>query len=110
MLAAFTAYAAGSALLLVSLSLVAAVTATALARDLRAVAPYAARIAGGLLAGSGLYLLYYWLPQLLGAGRPSDGGIGAVSADVSTWLGGHQSAVILVAGLTTAAAATTTAV
>lgn len=52
-LAVFTAYAAGSALLLVSLALLAAGSATALARSLRAVAPYASRIAGGLLALSG---------------------------------------------------------
>ena len=37
-------------------------------------------IAGALLASSGLYLLYYWLPQLLGAARPSDGGVAALSA------------------------------
>lgn len=107
-LAVFTAYAAGSALLLVNLALLAAGTATALARSLRAVAPYASRIAGALLALSGLYLLYYWLPQLLGAARPSDGGVSALSSHVSTWLSTHQLAVVLVAGLIVAATAAIT--
>jgi len=107
-LAVFTAYAAGSALLLVSLALLAAGAATALARSLRAIAPYASRIAGGLLALSGLYLLYYWLPPLLGAARPSDGGVSTLSAQVSTWLSTHQPAVVLVAGVIVAGTAATT--
>jgi cytochrome c-type biogenesis protein len=109
-LAVFTAYAAGSALLLVSLALLAAGAATALARGLRAIAPYASRIAGALLALSGLYLLYYWLPPLLGAARPSDGGVSALSSHVATWLSAHQLAVVLVAGLVVAAAATATTI
>ena len=108
-IAVFTAYAAGSALLLVSLALFAAGTATALARGLRAIAPYASRIAGALLALSGLYLLYYWLPPLLGGARPSDGGVSALSAHVSTWLSTHQLAVVLVAGLIVALTAAATA-
>ncbi len=108
MLAVFTAYAAGSALLLVSLALLAAGAATALARSLRGIAPYASRIAGGLLALSGAYLLYYWLPPLLGAARPSDGGVSTLSAQVSTWLSTHQPAVVLVAGVIVAGTAATT--
>jgi len=107
-LAVFTAYAAGSALLLVSLALLAAGAATALAGSLRAITPYASHIAGGLLALSGFYLLYYWLPPLLGAARPSDGGVSALSAQVSTWLSTHQSAVVLVAALIIAGTAATT--
>lgn len=107
-IAVFTAYAAGSALLLISLALLAAGTATALARSLRAIAPYASRIAGALLASSGLYLLYYWLPQLLGAARPSDGGVSALSAHVSTWISAHQLAVVLAAGLILAVSAAIT--
>jgi len=108
-IAVFTAYAAGSALLLTSLALLAAGTTTALARSLHAIAPYASRIAGALLALSGLYLLYYWLPQLLGAARPSDGGVSALSAYASTWLSTHQPAVVLVAGIIVAGAAAATA-
>jgi cytochrome c-type biogenesis protein len=96
-LAVFTAYAAGSALLLVALALLAAATSTALARGMRGVAPYAGRIAGALLALSGGYLLYYWLPPLLGADRPADGGVTALSAQVATWISAHQLAVALTA-------------
>jgi len=74
----------------------------------RAIAPYASRIAGGLLALSGLYLLYCWLPPLLGAARPSDGGVSTLSAQVSTWLSTHQPAGILVAGLLVAGTAAAT--
>lgn len=105
-LAVFTAYAAGSALLLISLALLAAGTATALARGLRTIAPYASRISGGLLASSGAYLLYYWLPQLLGAAQPSDGGVSALSARTSTWLSAHQLAVVVVTGLIVTGTAT----
>lgn len=98
-IAVFTAYTAGSAVLLISLALLAAGAATALKSSLRAIAPYASRIAGALLASSGLYLLYYWLPQLLGAARPSDGGVSALSAQISTWMSAHQLAVVLVAGV-----------
>ena len=96
-LAVFTAYAAGSALLLITLALLAAATSTALTRGMRRIAPYAGRIAGALLALSGGYLLYYWLPPLLGADRPSDGGITALSAQVATWISTHLAAVTITA-------------
>ena len=96
-LAVFTAYAAGSALLLVTLALLAAATSTALARGMHRMAPYAGRIAGALLALSGGYLLYYWLPPLLGGDRPADGGVAALSAHVATWISTHQLAVALTA-------------
>jgi cytochrome c-type biogenesis protein len=73
----------------------------------RGVARYASRLAGALLALSGGYLLYYWLPQLLGAARPGDDGLAALSAQVSTWISAHQLAVALTAAtlaLATAAA------
>lgn len=96
-LAVFTAYAAGSALLLITLALVATVTSTALTTTMRRVAPYASRLAGALLAVSGGYLLYYRLPELLGADRPADGGVATLSAHVSTWISTHQLAVTLTA-------------
>jgi len=61
----FTAYAAGSALLLITLSLAATVAGHTLTTALQRLARYAGRIAGALLAASGIYLLTYWLPQLL---------------------------------------------
>lgn len=107
-LAVFTAYAAGSGLLLVTLALFASAAATALTRILRGVAPYASRIAGALLALSGGYLLYYWLPQLLGAAGPTRGGLAALSADVATWISDHQ--LPFVFGALTLALATTAAI
>lgn len=107
-IAVFASYAAGSALLLVSLALLAAGTASALARSLRAIAPYASRIAGALLALSGFYLLYYWLPQLLGTARPSDGGISTLSAYASTWMSSHQLAVVIITGTLIAGVTATT--
>lgn len=96
-LAVFAAYATGSALLLITLALLAAAASTALTRTMRRIAPYAGRIAGALLALSGGYLLYYWLPPLLGADRPSDGGVAALSAQVATWISTNLAAVALTA-------------
>lgn len=107
-LAVFTAYATGSALLLVGLALLAAGTATALARTMHRIAPYASRIGGGLLALSGAYLLYYWLPQLLGSERPADGGLSELSAHASTWISAHQRTVALTAAALVLGAAVTT--
>lgn len=78
--AVFAAYSAGSALILITLALLAALAGHTLARALQRVARYAGRIAGALLAVSGAYLLLYWLPQLLGTpasatpGSPSSPG------------------------------------
>ena len=107
-LAVFTAYATGSALLLIGLALLAAGTATALARSMRFVAPYASRIGGVLLALSGAYLLYYWLPQLLGAERTAGGGLSQLSAHTSTWMSAHQLSVALAAAALVLGAAVTT--
>jgi cytochrome c-type biogenesis protein len=96
-LAVFTAYATGSALLLVTFALFAATAATLLTPLMRGVARYASRLAGALLALSGGYLLYYWLPPLLGAARPGDDGLAALSAQVSTWISAHQLAVAFTA-------------
>lgn len=103
-LAVFTAYATGSALLLTTLALLAAAASTALARTMREIAPYAGRIAGALLALSGGYLLSYWLPPLLGADRPADGGVTALSAQVATWISANLAAVALTALVLTAIA------
>ncbi|MQA03858.1 MAG: cytochrome C biogenesis protein [Streptosporangiales bacterium] len=98
MLAVFAAYAAGSAVLLLALAVLAAAAATALTRLLRRLARYASRLAGGLLAVSGGYLLYYWLPPLLGGTRPSGGSRLAVLAGrAATWITTHQAIVLLIA-------------
>lgn len=102
-LAVFTAYAAGSALLLITLAVLAAATSTVLARHLQLLARYASRITGALLAASGAYLLYYWLPPLLGAGRPGDGGLARLAGHAATAITDHQLTVVLAAILVIAA-------
>ncbi len=106
--AVFAAYAAGSALLLVTLAVLTAVAGYSLARAMQRVARHAGRIAGGLLAVSGAYLLSYWLPQLLGAPRPGDGGpadLSDLAGRVATAIAEHQLAVVLAAAGLVAAAA-----
>jgi cytochrome c-type biogenesis protein len=77
--AVFAAYAAGSALLLITLALLAPVAGHTLARALHRSARYTSRIAGALLALSGGYLLFYWLPPLLGTTGPGDAGLTAAA-------------------------------
>ncbi|MGH2743569.1 MAG: cytochrome c biogenesis CcdA family protein [Thermoleophilaceae bacterium] len=68
--AVFAAYAAGSATVLIALSLSAALAKGALARAVRKLVPLVNRLAGALLAASGAYLILYWLPVLGGATVP----------------------------------------
>lgn len=93
--AVFTAYAAGSGLLLITLALLATVAGHTLARAMQRIARYAGRIAGALLAVSGAYLLLYWLPQLLGTPRLGDAGLAELAGLVATAIADHQLAVEL---------------
>lgn len=68
MAAVFAAFAAGAATVLIAVCLSAAFARGALVRALRRALPLANRIAGGLLALTGAYLLVYWLPPLLDKG------------------------------------------
>ncbi|WP_103382802.1 cytochrome c biogenesis CcdA family protein [Pseudonocardia dioxanivorans] len=97
--AVFTAYAAGSATLLISLAVLAAATSTLLARHLQRAARYAGRITGAVLAASGIYLLVYWLPPLLGTARPGDGGLGALAGHAATAIREYQIPVVLAAAV-----------
>jgi len=104
--AVFAAYAAGSALLLITLALLAALAGHTLARALQRVARYAGRIAGALLAVSGAYLLLYWLPQLLGTSRLGDAGLAELAGRVATAITDHQLAVTFTAAVVVLIAAT----
>lgn len=97
--AVFTAYAAGSALLLITMALVATVAGHTLATALQRLARYAGRIAGALLAVSGIYLLAYWLPQLLGTPRLGDVGLAGLAGRAATTITDHQLGVALTATL-----------
>jgi cytochrome c-type biogenesis protein len=77
-LAVFGAYAAGSASVLLALSVSAALAKGALARAVKRFTPIVNRLAGALLVVSGLYLVGYWLPAL-GSGTPNSTG------EVAAW-------------------------
>jgi cytochrome c biogenesis protein CcdA len=95
--AVFTTYAAGSTLLLITMALATTVAGHTLATALRRLARYAGRIAGALLAVSGIYLLTYWLPQLLGTPRLADAGLAGLAGRVATAITDHQLGVALTA-------------
>jgi len=59
-LSVFSAYAAGTALVLMALSVLAALAREGLARAMRPALPYMSRIAALLLVIAGGYLAYYW--------------------------------------------------
>jgi cytochrome c-type biogenesis protein len=84
--AVFAAYAAGSASVLIALSMSAALAKGALERALRRTLPIIGRIAGGLLALSGVYLILYWLPALGGGRAASDSWAARASERVSSAL------------------------
>jgi hypothetical protein len=98
----FAANAAGSALVLLTLAVAAAVANTALSAVLGRVAP---RVSGALLAASGAYLLAYWLPHLDGSIPTQRSGLDHISARATSWISGHQSLVASAALLVIAAAA-----
>jgi cytochrome c biogenesis protein CcdA len=105
--AVFVAYAAGATTLLLVLSLAAALASAGLARALRRFSRYTNRIAGALLAASGLYLIAYWAPALR-TGRPN-ATLAETAGELTAWLSriinAHLATVALAALLIVAAAA-----
>lgn len=110
LLAVFAAYAAGSASLLIAISVSAALAKGALVRTVRRVAPAFNRAAGALLVASGVYLVLYWLPSLGSGGAGFSDSWAAratrrLSADLATFFSGHTSvfaivlAALVIAGL-----------
>ena len=85
-LAVFGAYAAGSASVLLALSVGAALAKGALARAVGRIAPFVSRLAGALLLISGLYLVAYWLPTLRESAPGSGGAVARRSEQVSSAL------------------------
>jgi len=96
-LAVFAAYAAGSATLLLTLALFAAFTSSMINRFLRRLLPHMNRIMGGVLALSGGYLLLYWLPPLLGNGRPGSTALTGLAGTIAVWMSNHQSLITVTA-------------
>lgn len=92
LVAVFAAYAAGSASLLIALSLSAALAKGALARGVRRLLPVVNRVSGALLVASGVYLLLYWLPSLTGGAAAADSAAARATKRVSAALADFFSA------------------
>jgi cytochrome c-type biogenesis protein len=91
LLAVFAAYALGSSVVLVLLSLGAAVARDALARHVRKLLPFVNRLGGAALVLAGIYLLLYWVPALSGgqAGGIMSGAVIEASAALSGFISGN---------------------
>ncbi|TNB75662.1 cytochrome C biogenesis protein [Arthrobacter sp. BB-1] len=107
LLAVFAAYALGSSVVLVLLSLGAAVARDALARHVRRLLPFVNRLGGAALILAGIYLLLYWVPALSGgqAGGIMSGAVTEASTALSGFISGNWPIITL-----TAVAAVLTAV
>lgn len=107
LLAVFAAYALGSSVVLVLLSLGAAVARDALARHVRRLLPFVNRLGGAALILAGIYLLLYWVPALSGgqAGGIMSGTVTEASTALSGFISGNWPVITL-----TAVAAVLTAV
>ena len=86
LLAVFGAYGAGSASLLLALSLSAALAKGALTRRLQRLLPVVNRVSGALLLVSGAYLVAYWLPTLGSGTAASDSWAARLTRGVSSAL------------------------
>lgn len=91
LLVVFAAYALGSSVVLVLLSLGAAVARDALARRVRKLLPFVNRLGGAALVLAGIYLLLYWVPALSGgqAGGIMSGAVTEASTALSGFISGN---------------------
>lgn len=109
LLGVFLAYGAGASTILLLLTVSTALASGALERGLRRVARVIDRVAGGILALSGLYLIFYWVPVLLG-NSPNSALAGSTNG-VSGWLQARVAenvgVLTLIAALAVGAAAAT---
>jgi cytochrome c-type biogenesis protein len=105
-LAVFGALAAGATSALLALSLSVALAKGVIARGMRRLAPVMDTVSGVMLAGSGLYLVVYWLPSLLDddarPGGPIAEQVENVSRTITHFAAAHTGAFAI--GLAVAAA------
>ena len=109
-MAVFAAYGAGMALVLMALSVGAALLHHGLARGLTRLLPHLHRAAGGLLLAAGAYLVYYWARILFGPGAtlaadPIVGPATRLSARLEATAADRGLSLVLAAGLVVAVAA-----
>lgn len=112
---AFAAYGAGMAVVLMALSVGAALVREGVARFLRRLLPHMERIAGALLVVAGGYLAYYWARVEFGpsetlADDPLVGFVTRFTAELQNAAEGRASLVLASAALVVALAAATAAV
>lgn len=108
LLAVFAAYALGSSVVLILLSLGAAVARDALANHVRRLLPFINRLGGAALILAGLYLLLYWIPALSGgqAGGIMSSAITAASVSLSGFITDYWLFITVAVVLAVLAAAT----
>jgi len=111
LLGVFLAYGAGAATVLVALTVSAALARGAFARWMRRLLPLAGRVGGALLAASGVYLVAYWLPQVIHPGSLAPQSVARIperaSAILTAFVSAHEGAFALVGALLLVAGATT---
>jgi cytochrome c-type biogenesis protein len=114
-LLAFAAYGTGMAIVLMTLSLTAALLRNGIARFLRRLLPYMESVAGALLVVAGAYLVYYWAriefgPSETLADDPLVGLVTRFTAELQNAAEGDAALVLLTAALVVGLAATAAAV
>jgi cytochrome c-type biogenesis protein len=113
-LGVFGAFAAGATSALLALTISIALAKGFIARTMRRIAPAMNTIAATMLIASGVYLVIYWLPSLLGddTTRP-EGVVGETienaSATIANFLSAHTGAFAIGLGLAIAVVAVLTA-
>jgi cytochrome c-type biogenesis protein len=112
-LGVFAAFAAGATSALLALSLSIALAKGFIARAMRRIARLMSTIAATMLIASGVYLVIYWLPSLLGDDTTRPGGVVGeaienASATIANFLAAHTGAFAIGLGLAIAVAAVLT--
>jgi cytochrome c biogenesis protein CcdA len=108
-LSVFAAYAAGTAVVLMAVSVLAALAREGVVRSLRPLLPYLSRIAGALLVVAGGYLVYFWARLHFGdtatvADDPIVSFTVRFSGRVRTFADGRGSMLVAIAGAVVVAA------
>jgi cytochrome c biogenesis protein CcdA len=93
----FGVYAAGSAAVLLLLTILTAVAGTALTRRAATLARYGPRVTAVILLITGVYLAWYWDPSATGAATTTGGWIAGLSAAASSWVQANSTLLAILA-------------